>query len=111
MTDIELKLLEQFNRLQQFALKTPVDKRSFWGEWQSLYTTVRLMQIAIRETLEKVERSSPEERFLQRKLRTYKEIEKYLHELKEVALQVKGYSIFAAEESGEEDDDLDDLLF
>jgi len=110
MNDIELKLLEEFNKLQAFALKNPVDKRGFWGEWQNLFTKVKLQQIAVK-ALMMGETDTQTVKFLEKKLRILREIEIYLKELKEVALQVKGYSFFATEESGEEDDDIDDLFF
>ena len=110
MNDIELKLLEEFNKLQAFALKNPVDKRGFWGEWQNLFTKVKLNQIAVK-ALMMDETDAQTVKFLERRLKILKEIEIYLKELKEVALQVKGYSFFATEESGEEDDDIDDLFF
>jgi len=110
MNDLELRLLEEFNKLQSFVVKNPVDKRAFWGEWQSLFTKVKLRQIAIKAVLMEV---SDKEliKYLHNRYRILKEIEGYLKELKDVALQVKGYSIFATEESGEDDEDSDDLLF
>ncbi len=110
MNDIELRLLEEFNKLQAFAIKNPVDKRGFWAEWQALFTKVKLNQIAVKAILMEI-RDGETVKILEKKLRVLREIEIYLKELKDIALQVKGYSIFATEESGEEDDDIDDLLF
>ena len=112
MNDIELRLLEEFNKLQAFALKSSVDKRTFWSEWQALFTKVKLQQIAVKILLADLKGVNDEAvAILERKQKVLKELEGYLKELKDIALQVKGYSIFATEESGEEDDDIDDLFF
>ncbi len=111
MENIELKLLEELNKLQRFALKTPIDSKNFWRDWQSLYTTVRFSQIAVKSLLEGDNLSQEEVKHLKKKLHLLREVENYLKELREVALQVKGYSIFSTEGSEEGNDDLDDLLF
>ncbi len=110
MTDLELKLLEEFNKLQAFALKSSIDKKNFWSEWQNLFTKVKFNQIAVKILIEEFSSSPDKLKILEKRLKVLKELEHYLREIKEVALQVKGYSIFATEESGD-DDDMDDLLF
>ena len=107
MDNLELKLLEEINKLQNYAVTTSVDKRNFWSEWQQIFTKVKLNKIAIKSLLDDDNLPLEEKKKLKNKLNVLKEVEYYLKELKEVALQVKGYSIFTTEES--EDDD--DLLF
>jgi hypothetical protein len=104
MDNLELKLLEEINKLQNYAVKTAVDKRNFWSEWQHIYTKVKLNKIAIKSLLDDDNLSSEEKKKLKSKLNTLREIEYYLKELKDVALQVKGYSIFTTEESEDDDD-------
>ena len=111
MENIELRLLEEINKLQRFALKTPIDSKNFWRDWQIIFTNVRFSQIAVRNLLEDEHLSKEEIEYFKKKLQVLKEIEHYLKELKEIALQVKGYSIFSTESSEEGNDDLDDLLF
>lgn len=111
MENLELKLLEEVNKLQRFAIKTPLDSQKFWRDWQNIFTTVRLSQIAIKNLLEKENISQDKMQYLKSKLQTLKDIENYLRDLKEIALQIKGYSIFSIEENEEENDDLDDFLF
>ncbi len=112
MNDIELKLLEEFNKLQAYAVENPVDKKGFWEEWQKLFTKVKFQQIAVKALIHELDKGETATlRFLDKKLKVLRELELYLKELKDVALQVKGYSIFATEESGEEDDDFDDFPF
>ncbi|RTZ60475.1 MAG: hypothetical protein DSZ31_02000 [Gammaproteobacteria bacterium] len=113
MENLELKLLEELSKLEQFGLKTPVDAKGFWKEWQSVFTKVKLSQIAIRTLLETEDLDRDEVIYLKQKMNLLRDIETYLKELKEVALQVKGYTFFSPEESeGESDgDDLDDFLF
>ena len=111
MENIELFLLEEINKLQPYALKTPIDSKNFWKDWQRIFTSVKFAQIAIRSLLEVENLPEPEEVYLNRKLKVLKEVENYLKELKEIALQIKGFSIFSPEESEEGNDDLDDLLF
>ncbi len=111
MENLELKLLEEFNKLQRYALKTPVDKKGFWSEWQNLFTQVKFYKISIKSLMWSSEISSEEKKLLKQKLNTLSEIEIYLKELRDVALQVKGFSVFAPEESTEDDDDIEDLLF
>jgi len=104
MDNLELKLLEEINKLQNYAVKTSVDKRNFWSEWQQIFTRVKLNKIAIKSLLEDDALQPEEKRKLKNRLNILKEIEYYLKELKEVALQVKGYSIFTTEESEDDDD-------
>lgn len=104
MDNLELKLLEEINKLQSYAVKTSVDKRNFWSEWQQIFTKVKLNKIAIKSLLEGENLSPEEKKKLKNRLNTLREIEYYLRELKEVALQVKGYSIFTTEESEDDDD-------
>ena len=40
MENIELRLLEEINKLQRFALKTPIDSKNFWRDWQIIFTEV-----------------------------------------------------------------------
>ena len=110
MENLELKILEELNKLERFNLKNPVDSKNFWKEWQSVYTNVKLSQIAIRSLVDRGDLDRAELKELTRKLKTFKEVEQFLKELKEVALQVKGYSIFTPEEENEEGD-FDDFLF
>lgn len=111
MENLELKLLDEINRLQQYALKTPIDSKNFWRDWQSVFTDVKFSQIAIKTLLTAESLPKSEVEYLKRKLNLLKEVEGYLKELREVALQVKGYSIFSTEGSEEGNDDIDDLLF
>ena len=109
MENLELKLLEEFNKLQRFALKTPVDKKGFWSEWQNLFTQVKFYKISIKSLLNSSEISPDEKKLLKQKLDLISEVEIYLKELRDIALQVKGFSVFAPEES--EDEDIDDIPF
>jgi len=111
MENLELKLLEEFNKLQRYAVKTPVDKKGFWAEWQNIFTQVKFYKISIKTLLNSAEISLEEKKQLKEKLNVLSDLESYLRELKEVALQVKGFSVFTTEESSEEDDDIDDLTF
>jgi len=110
MENLELKILDILSRLQQYGINAPIDSKNFWREWQKTFTHVKLSQIAIRTLLGGKNLDPKEVEFLKKKLSELKEVETYLREIKEVALQVKGYSIFATEES-EDNDDLDDFLF
>jgi len=111
MQNLELKLLEEFNKLQRYALKTPVDKKGFWAEWQNIFTQVKFYKISIKALLNSAEIPPEEKKKLKAKLNLLSDVESYLKELRDVALQVKGFSVFTAEESSEEDDDIDDLTF
>ena len=111
MENLELKLLDEISRLQQYALKTPIDSKNFWRDWQSVFTDVKFSQIAIKTLIAAESLSKEEVEHLRKKLNLLKEVENYLKELREVALQVKGYSIFSTEGSEEGNDDIDDLLF
>ena len=111
MENLELKLLEELRKLEQFGLKTPLDAKGFWKEWQAIFTKVKLSQIAIKTLLETEELDREEVVYLKRKMHLLSDIEGYLKEIKEVALQVKGYTFFSTEESEEGGDDLDDFLF
>jgi len=111
MENLELKLLEEINKLQQYAIKTPLDSKNFWKDWQAVFTKVKLGQIAIKTLLTGENLKAEDKKLLNKKLQLFKELETYLRELKSVALSVKGYTLFSAEESEEGNDDLDDLLF
>ncbi|NPB05126.1 MAG: hypothetical protein GXO08_01955 [Aquificae bacterium] len=111
MENLDLQLLEAVNRLQQYALKSPVDRKGFWTEWQATFTKVKFYQIAIKALLASGKLGPEEKNELAFRLSMLKDVEGYLKELKEVALQVRGFSVFAPEESGEDDDDADDLFF
>jgi hypothetical protein len=110
MENLELKLLEVLSKLQQYGISTPIDSKNFWKEWQKVFTQVKLSQVAIRSLLGSENLKTEEVDYLKRKLAELKEVENYLREIKEVALQVKGYSFFTTEES-EDNDDFDDFLF
>jgi len=110
MENLELKLLEELNKLERFVLKNPVDSKNFWKEWQTVYTNVKLTQIAIRSLINGGNLEKAELKELGRKLKVLKDVEQLLKGLKEVALQVKGYSIFTPEEENEEGD-FDDFPF
>jgi hypothetical protein len=110
MENLELKLLEALSKLQQYEIGTSIDSKTFWRDWQKIFTRVKLTQIAIRSLLSSKETSPEEVDYLKAKLSELKEVESYLKELKEIALQIKGYSLFTTEES-EDNDDLDDFLF
>ncbi len=111
MENLELRLLEAVNKLQQYALKNSVDKKGFWSEWQTVFTKVKFYQIAVRSLLASKTLSSEEREELKSRLTVLGEVERYLKELKDIALQVRGFSVFASEESGDDEDDIDDLFF
>jgi hypothetical protein len=110
MENLELKLLEALSKLQQYEIGTSIDSKTFWRDWQKIYTRVKLSQVAIRSLLSSENLNNKEVDYLKGKLSELRDVENYLKELKEIALQVKGYSLFTTEES-EDNDDLDDFLF
>ena len=64
------------------------------------------MQIALKSILLDGSKLSPLDRkILERKLAVFMELERYLREMKEVAIQVEGYSFFSTEEEFREDND------
>ncbi|MEO2153561.1 MAG: hypothetical protein GXN97_02680 [Aquificae bacterium] len=110
MENLELKILEEVEKLQSFAVKNPLNTSAFWGEWQQVFTRVRLAKIAIKKLKWSGLLTVQQKKEADIKLQTLDEIENYLKELKNIALQTRGFSIFSSADAQQsEDDESDDI--
>ena len=87
---LDIHLLEEMTQLEYFLVKKPMNSPEFWGEWQEKFGKATLAKVALKK-ISKTKKLSHEE---YTKLRTmmivYDEILKYLKNLKETALSLKG---------------------
>ncbi|NPB07621.1 MAG: hypothetical protein GXN96_01680 [Aquificae bacterium] len=89
---LELELLRELSELDYYVVKTPLNSKDFWREWQEKYSKAHLTSIALRSLLRKKRLSRKEYLRAKDLLRKYGEILAYLESLKSVALSSRGYS-------------------
>ncbi len=86
----DLNLLEETTQLEYFLIRKPMNSPEFWGEWQEKYGKAVLAKVALKKIGRTKRLSNEEYARLRTMMSVYDEIVKYLLQLKDTALHVRG---------------------
>ena len=103
MKALELEILKELNDLEYYNIKSPLNSKEFWREWQEKYNKANLMRIALRSILRRKKLKRKDFYRVKNMLLRYEDIIKYLESLKNLALTARGYYGYYIE--FEEDDE------
>ncbi|WP_333784583.1 hypothetical protein [Thermocrinis sp.] len=107
-SSIDVQLLEELSSLEYYIVKTPINSKDFWKEWQEKFSRVYMAKVAAKKLLKSKKMSYDEISKYKSILAVYEEILYYLEVLKALALQVRGfYSAGQDIELDDEDIDID----
>ncbi len=107
-SSLDISLLEEMTQLEYFVVKKPLNTPEFWAEWQEKYSRASIAITALKKIARMRKLTQEEYAKLRTMLMVYEDILKYLENLKNVALNLKGvYSSF----NFEFDDDEDEIDF
>ena len=87
---LDIDLLEEMTQLEYFLVKKPMNTPEFWGEWQEKFGKATLAKVALRKISKTRKLSHEEYTKLRTMITVYDEILRYLKQLKETALSLKG---------------------
>ncbi len=104
---LDLNLLEEMTQLEYFLVKKPMNSPEFWAEWQEKYGKATLAKVALKKIAKTRRLSHEEYSRLRTMMGVYDEILKYLEQLKNTALSVRGIVTNFNVEFDDEDIDLD----
>jgi len=86
----DLNLLEETTQLEYFLIRKPMNSPEFWGEWQEKYGKAVLAKVALKKIARTKKLSNDDYSKLRTMMGVYDEIIKYLQQLKDTALSVRG---------------------
>jgi len=104
---LDMTLLEEITQLEFFLVKKPLNSAEFWGEWQEKYGKAILAKIALKKIAKTRKLSHEEFSKLRTMMGVYEDVLKYLEQLKNSALSLKGVAGNFNVEFDDEDIDLD----
>ncbi|MDQ7038916.1 MAG: hypothetical protein Q9N26_06950 [Aquificota bacterium] len=87
---LDIHLLEEMTQLEYFLVKKPMNSPEFWGEWQEKFGKATLAKVALRKISKTKKLSHEEYMKLRTMMSVYDEILRYLKQLKDTALSLKG---------------------
>ncbi len=105
--NLDLNLLEEMTQLEYFLVKKPMTSPDFWGEWQEKYGKASIARVALKKIARTKKLSHEEYSRLRTLMSMYDEVLKYLEQLKNTALNVRGMPTNFNAELDDEDIDLD----
>lgn len=104
---LDINLLEEMTQLEYFLVKKPMSSNDFWTEWQEKYGKATLAKVALKKIAKTRKLSHEEYAKLRTMMSVYDEILRYLEQLKNTALSVRGIVTNLNVELDDEDIDLD----
>jgi len=104
---LDLNLLEEMTQLEYFLVKKPMNSPEFWTEWQEKYGKATLAKVALKKIARTRKLSHEEYSKLRTMMGVYDDVLKYLEQLKNTALSVRGIVTNMGVEFDDEDIDLD----
>ncbi len=104
---LDLNLLEEMTQLEYFLVKKPMNSPEFWTEWQEKYGKATLAKVALKKIARTRKLSHEEYSRLRTMMGVYDDVLKYLEQLKNTALSVRGIVTNMGVEFDDEDIDLD----
>ncbi len=104
---VDLALLEEMTQLEYFLVKKPMSSPEFWAEWQEKFGRATLAKAALRKISRTKQLSREEFSKLRTMMAVYDDILRYLDQLKNTALSLKGIAANFNVELDDEDIDLD----
>ncbi|WP_448584149.1 hypothetical protein [Thermocrinis sp.] len=105
---LDVQLLEELSNLEYYIVKTPINSKDFWREWQEKFSRVYMAKVAAKKLLKGKKMSYDDISKYKAILAVYEDILYYLEILKTLALQVRGvYSAGQDLEFDDEDIDID----
>ncbi len=104
---LDLNLLEEMTQLEYFLVKKPMNSPEFWTEWQEKYGKATLAKVALKKIARTKKLSHEEYSKLRTMMGVYDDVLKYLEQLKNTALSVRGIVTNMGVEFDDEDIDLD----
>ncbi len=106
-SSLDLNLLEEIAQLEYFLIRKPMSSNEFWTEWQEKYGKATLAKVALKKIAKTRKLSHEEYGKLRTMMRVYDDILRYLEQLKNTALSVRGIVTNFNVELDDEDIDLD----
>ncbi|RLJ71567.1 hypothetical protein BCF55_1871 [Hydrogenivirga caldilitoris] len=107
LNSLDMNLLEEVTQLEYFLVRKPMSSHEFWAEWQEKFGKATLAKIALKKIAKTRKLSHEEYAKLRTMMSTYDDIIKYLEQLKNTALNVRGVVTNFNVEFDDEDIDLD----
>ena len=107
LNSLDLNLLEEITQLEYFLVKKSMSSPEFWGEWQEKFGKATLAKVALKKIARTRKLSHEEYSKLRTMMGVYDDILKYLEQLKNTALSVRGVVTNFNVELDDEDIDLD----
>ncbi len=104
---LDLNLLEEMTQLEYFLVKKPMNSPEFWTEWQEKYGKATLAKVALKKIARTRKLSHEEYSKLRTMMGVYDDVIRYLEQLKNTALSVRGIVTNMGVEFDDEDIDLD----
>ena len=104
---IEMTLFEETTQLEYFLVKKPMTSPDFWAEWQEKFGKAVLAKLALKKIARTRKLSRDEYSKLKTMMGVYEDIIKYLEQLKNTALSLRGVVSNFNVELDDEDIDLD----
>ncbi len=104
---LDIHLFEEMTQLEYFLVKKPMNAPEFWAEWQEKYGKATLAKIALKKIARTKKLSHEEYGKLRTMMHVYDDILRYLEQLKNTALNVRGITSNFNVELDDEDIDLD----
>lgn len=104
---LDLSLLEEITQLEYFLVKKPINSPDFWTEWQEKYGKATLAKVALKKIAKTKKLSHEEYSKLRTMMSVYEDVLKYLEQLKNTALSIRGIVTGTGVELDDEDIDLD----
>ncbi|WP_457600200.1 hypothetical protein [Hydrogenivirga sp.] len=106
-SSLEMTLLEELTQLEYFMVKKPMSSPEFWTEWQEKYGKATLAKVALKKIARTKKLAQGEYAKLRTMVRVYEDVIRYLEQLKNTALSVRGVVTNFNVELDDEDIDLD----
>ncbi len=104
---LEMNLFEEATQLEYFMVKKPLTSPEFWAEWQEKFGKATLAKVALKKIARTRKLSHEDYSKLRTMMSVYDDILKYLEQLKNTALSLKGVITNFNVELDDEDIDLD----
>ena len=106
---LDLQLLEELSNLEYYIVKTPINSKDFWKEWQEKFSRAYMARVATKKLLKSKKMSYEDISKYKSILTAYENILHYLEILKALALHLRGF--YPAGQDVEFDDEDIDIDF
>ncbi|MCX8076898.1 MAG: hypothetical protein N3C57_07690 [Aquificaceae bacterium] len=100
---LDINLMEELSNIEYFIVKSPVNDKDFWREWQEKYSRAFMTRVAIKRLIRTRKLTYEDTKRYKAFLDVYEDIVFYLENLKRLALNLRG--VFEVNESPELDDE------